>query len=127
MSRLQDKCKELSNEIEFLRDRKKSDTEKLVNKIVTIIDYDWMKTKKDGEESLFPCFIVKGDDEHYYYGGSDLAKILKGLDEEGLKAEVQKEGLPVKIHEKTKLKDGNRTFTKYETFPTGWENADLPF
>lgn len=97
--------------ISFMEGRSKGDVKSLNDIIITVKDYAFL-TGDDGE---YLVFIIEGDEGHFYFGASVMTDNFKEFTAED-KAELQKEGLPVRLSEK-KNKKGNRTYQACEFYP----------
>lgn len=113
---LRERTKEFSSILPFMDGREKGELDRIKNTPVTIVDYGFLKDSDDsGEEKEYVCFIVKEDEQHFYFGGQVLTDNMKQLDEEGYGDEIRAEGLPVELSErKSKNK---RTYTSVVFYP----------
>lgn len=93
---LKDKMMKMnSNEgIPFMKDRTKGEMKEILDKDVTIKDFDFI-TGNDGE---YVVFIVDEIKDSFFFGGQVLTQNLKEITEEE-KQEVKTSGLPVKFYE----------------------------
>lgn len=109
-----------SNEgIPFMKDRTKGEIKEILDKNVTIKDFDFI-TGNDGE---YVVFIIDEVKDTFYFGGSVLTNNLKMLSDEE-KEEVKREGLPVYLYE-AKSKN-NRKYVGAKFYPEETQD-DLPF
>lgn len=111
MKSLKDKVKEFSVTLPLMENREKGDFDGIKGKLLTIIDFDFMKD--DGKE--YVAFIVKEDTEHFYFGGQVLTDNMKNLENDGYGESVREEGLPVKFN--TKKSKNKREYTTVEFYP----------
>ena len=95
----------------FLEGRKKADYETLLNKTLTLVDFNIGHHSELGD---FVTFIIREDDENYYNQGGQVVvetfkKIIDDLEE------IRNEGIPFKL---SKVKSKNKmTYTKVEFYP----------
>lgn len=108
---LKEKMTKLNKGISFMEGRTKGETEELLNKVVTICDYDFI-TGSNGE---YVVFIVKEISDSFYFGGMVLTDSLKSLTDDE-KKELQENGLPCKFSI-VKSKETKRTYTNCEFYP----------
>lgn len=84
-----------SNEgIPFMKDRTKGDIQEILDKELTIINFDFIS----GSDGEYVVFIVDEIKDSFYFGGQVLTSNLKQITSEE-KEEVKKNGLPVKFYE----------------------------
>ena len=94
---LKERVKLFNNEgISFMNDRKHSKIDFIMNKEITILDFDFI----NGSDGEYVVFIINEDNENFYFGGSVLTANLKELKDEGYLPIIQTDGLPVKLVEK---------------------------
>lgn len=104
--------------IEFMQGRTKGELIEILDVVVTITDYEFL----DGTDGEYAVFIIKEDNDKFYFGGSVLTRDLKEFTEEE-KNEVKEKGLPVKFS--NKKSKNKRNYTGVEFYPEDAEN--LPF
>lgn len=105
------------NSIEFMSNRTKGELSEIIDVLLTITDFAFLKND-DGD---YAVFIVKEIPDSFYFGGLVITENLKTLEDNGFKAEIQKDGLPCKI---TARKSKNKkTYYAIEFYP----ESDLPF
>lgn len=75
----------------------KLETEDILGKPVTIVDFDWSKPDRENGTS-YPVIIFKEYDNCFYFGGLVLADLLAdiGGDDDAMQ-ELTKDGLPIKL------------------------------
>lgn len=71
--------------IEFMDKRTKGDAATLIGRTVTILDYGFIKSNDGGD---YAVFIVKEDDDNFYFGNSVLTDKLHMVDNAGRKDEI---------------------------------------
>lgn len=110
---LKDFTKKLSegNSISFMEGRTKGDLEEITNKNVTLSDFAFLKN----DEGEYAVFIVKEIPDTFYFGGLVITENLRRLEEEGFKAEIEKNGLPVCV--KTRKSKNKKNYYLFEFFP----------
>lgn len=96
--RLKDFAKKLNegNSIKFMEGRTKGELEEIKDKVLTINNFSFIKNE-DGEYAVFTVAEIP---DSFYFGGLVITDNLKKIEEEGLKEEVEKEGLPVLINQR---------------------------
>ena len=95
--------------IEFMEGRNKGEADELLDRTVTIRNYDFI----NGENGEYAVFIIDEDEENFYFAGSVLTDNLRQL--EAHKEEIIAEGLPTKFTQrKSKAK---RNYTAVEFYP----------
>ena len=112
MLNLKDIAKKCNNVIEIMQNREKADQKEILEKEVTLMDYDWLK---DDKGMHFPVYIIKEDEAHYYFGGKALSDFFAMVDENNCKENLRNEGVPVYMCT-IKKKDG-QSFTKVDFSP----------
>jgi len=110
---LQARTKEFEISLPLMEGRQKADFERLLNTNVTIIDYGFMT---DGNGKEYVAFIIKEDDQNFYFGGMVLTEQMQKLDEEDFGDVIREEGLPVFFGRK-KSKTSGKNYTTVEFFP----------
>lgn len=60
---------------DLMAGREKITTEQLIGQTVTVIEFDFATITDRGEEKTFPVLIFKEFPNHYYCGGTLLAKM----------------------------------------------------
>ena len=108
---LQEKAKQMNSGIEFMQGKEKGETTDLLDKKITIIDYDFLM----GDDGEYAVFIIKEDDTKFYFAGTVLTNNLKLFNEEE-KEELQKDGLPTLLRERKSAKT-KRTYVSVEFYP----------
>lgn len=106
---LQDYLKQKHGKLAIMEGKEKEDLKSLLNKEITINDYDFL----NGEDGIYAVFTIKEDEKCFYFGSSIITDELKGIDEAGLKEELKQEGLKVKFVEK-KAKNSSRKYIAVE-------------
>lgn len=95
--------------IEFMEGRSKGEAEELLDRTVTIRNFDFI----NGENGEYAVFIIDEDEENFYFAGSVLTDNLKQL--VPAKEQIIEEGLPTKFTQrKSKAK---RNYTAVEFYP----------
>ena len=82
--------------IKFMEGRTKGELEEIKDKNLTINNFAFLKN----EEGEYAVFTVAEIPDSFYFGGLVITENLKKIEEEGLKEEVEKEGLPVLISQR---------------------------
>lgn len=111
-------CLNSGKGIEFMEGKSKGDSKDILNKSLTIIDFDFI----DGEDGEYAVFITAEIKDNFFFGGSVITKALKELEEN--KAEVRAEGLPIMLVERKSKK--NRKYTSVVFYPEE-NSSELPF
>lgn len=111
---LRERAKEFDVRLPFMEGRDKGDTKELLGQVSTIVDYGFLPNEA-GE--MYAVFIVKERSDKFYFGGTVITDRLFKLDQDGYRAEIIAEGLPVLMAEK-KSKN-NRSFVNVEFYPEG--------
>lgn len=112
---LRDFAKKLNegNSIKFMDGKTKGELEEIKDKVVTINHFDFIKN----EEGDYAVFTVAEINDSFYFGGLVITENLKKIESEGLKPDVEKEGLPCII---TSRKSKNKkTYYSVEFYPEG--------
>lgn len=109
-----------SNEgIPFMKDRTKGEMKEILDKELTIKDFDFIS----GNDGEYVVFIVDEIKDSFFFGGQVLTNNLKQISDEEMK-EVRTSGLPVKFYEaKSKNK---RNYIGCIFYPNEVKD-DLPF
>lgn len=95
--------------IEFMEGRNKGEAEELLDRTVTIRNFDFI----NGENGEYAVFIIDEDEENFYFAGSVLTDNLRRL--VPAKEQVIEKGLPTKFTQrKSKAK---RNYTAVEFYP----------
>lgn len=78
--------------------------------VVTICDYAYITDKKTNES--YPVYIVKEDEEHFYFGGLVLKQLFEELDkfDKDEISAVLENGIKISAEKKTSK--NKRTYTK---------------
>lgn len=105
MGKLQEFIKNKSNKISIMEGREKDDIRSLLEKTVTINNFDFLV----GDNGKYAVFTIKEDEGAFYFGSSVVTDELEQIESNGLKQEVIEEGLKVKLEER-KTKNGKRTY-----------------
>lgn len=118
---LKDKMMKMnSNEgIPFMKDRTKGDMKEILDKDLTIKDFDFI----NGTDGEYVVFIVDEIKDSFYFGGQVLTNNLKEITEEE-KQEVRTSGLPVRFYE---AKSKNKRNYIGCTFYPDEVKDDLPY
>ena len=107
--------------IKFMENRTKGELEEILNKEVTLRDYDFIT----GKEGRFVVFIIDEVADKFFFGGSVITGLLDDISPEN-KKELQAEGVPVEVYSK-KSKNG-REYNGMTFYPAEAATADdLPF
>ena len=107
--------------IKFMENRTKGELEEILNKEVTLRDYDFIT----GKEGRFVVFIVDGIEDKFFFGGSVITGLLDSLTTEE-KKELQEQGVPVEVYSK-KSRNG-RDYNGMTFYPAEAATADdMPF
>ena len=88
--------------IDFMEGRKAGKLKDLLNKDVTIVDIDIIKSTKRNDE--FAVFIIDEDADNYYFGGEVLTNFVRTLEDSDFE-EIRSDGCKVKFTS-AKSKDG---------------------
>lgn len=118
---LREKAKSMnaSKGIEFMGEREKGETKDLLNKVVTIRDYDFI----NGTDGEYVVFIVDEDKKHFFFGGKVITDNLRAFNDEE-KEQIKANGLPSLFGEKVS-KQNKKTYTSVEFYPNDVD--ELPF
>jgi hypothetical protein len=108
---LKERASQLSATLPIMEGREKGEMDSILNTVVTITDYDFLQ----GDDSPFAVFTIEQIPYMFFFGGGVITDHIQTLDKEGYKAEIQKEGLPVRF-EKKKSKNG-RMYVNAILFP----------
>lgn len=115
------KAKNSGEGIKFMENRTRGELKEILNKEVTLRDYDFI----NGKEGRFVVFIVDGIEDKFFFGGSVITELLDSLNPEE-KKELQAEGVPVEVYSK-KSKNG-REYNGMTFYPAEASTEDdLPF
>jgi hypothetical protein len=121
---LKERAQEMSVRLPIMKDLDKGEMSDLLNKPVTIRDFDFMTgvidKKTKAEKEPFAVFTIDEDPDHFYFGGMVITDLLQKLDNEGYHAEILADGLPCLFTE-VKSKDGNK-YVNVELYPGTPEN-----
>ena len=109
---LRERAKEFDVQLPLMKDREKGDSKELLGQDSTIIDYGFLPNEA-GE--VYAVIVVKERPKKFYFGGTVITDRLLKLDQDGYRAEILAEGLPVRMNEK-KSKN-NRTFVNVVFYP----------
>lgn len=108
---LRERAKQLGNTLPLMENREKAELSNIVDKVVTIRDYGFMKDENDKE---YVAFIVDEDETSFYFGGQVLTDNIKELEDDGYGEEIKK-GLPVRLGKK--MSKAKREYTTVEFYP----------
>lgn len=106
---LQEFLKEKHSKLTIMEGREKEDQKSLLDKEITINDYDFL----NGEDGEYAVFTIKEDEKCFYFASKILTEELKDIENAGYKSSVQKDGLKIKLIEK-KSKNSNRKYIAVE-------------
>ena len=109
---LRERTKEFEARLPFMEGREKGDTAELLGQDSTITQYGFLPNEA-GE--VYAVFTVKERSDKFYFGGTVLTDRLIKLDQDGYRAEIEAEGLPVRMNNKKSR--NNRTFVDVIFFP----------
>ena len=109
---LRDKVKEFEVNLPLMEGREKGDLKSLYEDTITINEYGFLKDDK-GED--YVVFNIVEDKENFYFGGMVLTEQFKELEQDGYRAEIEKDGLPLRLSDR-KSKNG-RHYTSVEYYP----------
>lgn len=118
MKNLKARVEEIKAGIEIMELREKANIIKGKNYIID--NFDFMNENTENE---YVVFTVLEDPKNFYFGGMVLTDLLKTLENDGFKKQIQKEGLPVQFQDK-KGKSG-RVYTDVITYPSS--DSEVPF
>lgn len=118
---LKDKTKSFKKDgIKFMEGRTKGDSTLLFDRIINVMDYDFIK----GDDGEYLVYIIDEDDKSFYFGGEVLTKNFKEFTSEE-KKELQEFGLPIRLRNK---KGKKHNYTSVEYYPDDETTTDdLPF
>lgn len=109
---LRERAKEFDVRLPFMEGRVKGDTQELVGQISTINEYGFLPNEA-GE--MYAVFTVAERSDKFYFGGTVITDRLYKFEQEGYHAEINAEGLPIRMS--MKKSKGNRTYTDVVFFP----------
>lgn len=109
---LKERAKEFDARLPFMEGRDKGDTKELLGQDSTINQYGFLPNEA-GE--VYAVFTVKERSDKFYFGGTVITDRLLKLDQDGYRAEIELEGLPVRMSEKKSR--NNRSFVNVVFFP----------
>lgn len=109
---LRDKVKEFEVNLPLMEGREKGDLKSLYEDVITINEYGFLK---DDENKDYVVFNIKEDTENFYFGGMVLTEQFKELEADGYRDEIEKDGLPIRLTEKTSK--NKRKYTHVEYYP----------
>ena len=103
-----------STGLPFMEGLDKGETAEILGQTVNVIEYGYM----NGDDGEYVVFIVKENEEHFYFGSTVVTSAFKQLDAT-IQPEVIKEilelGLPIKLSERqSKTK---RKYIKVDFYP----------
>ena len=105
---LKERVKEIGVLSPLMEGKEKGEIDELINKEITIINYDFVKDK-EGKE--YVAFLIK-ETNKFYFGGLVLTENLRELDLEGYGEDIRAEGIKC-ILNKRKSKNG-MTYTNVD-------------
>lgn len=105
MSRLNDYLKNKNSKLDIMEGREKEDLKSLLDKEVHINNFDFLT----GDDGIYAVFTIAEDEKSFYFASSILTEDLQAIEKEGLKEDVQNEGLGIKLEER-KSKNTKRTY-----------------
>lgn len=111
MKNLRDMVREISNKIQIIEGREKGENSEIVGKIVTIVDYDFIRD----DEKEYVVYIIRENPDLFFFGGKLLSEQLRQLDQMGARDQIKNDGLPMKLIPKKSLK--GRTYYSVEFYP----------
>lgn len=123
-NKLKAKAKELNTREDnmIMTDREKGDIPE--NKILTIINFMFLKDAKDIEYSVLNFKEASGQ---FFFGNAIITDKLKALTALGEKPSILKDGLPV-LFTKEMNKKGTRSYMNCEFFPEDpQDDSPIPF
>lgn len=119
---LKEKALALSNGLEIMEGREKKDLADLIGEVVTINNFDFMKsTDDDGNPTTYVVFTIDQDDDGFYFGGKVLTEKLHELENDGYKDEVLDDGLPTLFGKKKSTKGKKKEYTTVAFYPEAEE------
>lgn len=102
-----ERAQELNKRPSIMEGRNKGENDKIVGKIFTIGDYDFLKDDKGSE---YVVYTLKELDDLFFFGGITLTQHLRTLDLEGYKDTIKSDGLPIRLSQ-SKSKKGRTYYT----------------
>lgn len=96
MSKLTDYIQNKNSKITIMEGREKEELRSLLDKEVTINNFDFL----NGKDGIYAVFTIAEDEKSFYFASSIITENLLDIEREGLKEEVQKEGLKIKLTER---------------------------
>jgi hypothetical protein len=108
---LKELAQKMGNRLPIMEGREKGTAEDLLDKIVTIRDFDFLRNDK----GRFAVYVIDEDPAHFFFGGMVLTDQLLTLEKEGYHPDIVNEGLPVRMSEKRSK--NKMTYTNVETYP----------
>lgn len=113
MLSLRERAEQLnSNQPAIMVGKEKGVNGEIINKIVTINDYDFLKDKQGKE---YAVYTLKEIPTTYFFGGVVITARLRQLHDEGYQSEIKNEGLPMLLTQ-FRTKD-NRICFNVEFYP----------
>lgn len=98
----------------FMEGYEKGETSEILGKVVNVVDYGYM----NGEDGEYVVFIIKEDDEFFYFGSTVVTSSFKKLDQvltpETIR-EVMEIGLPIRLTERQSK--SKRKYIKVDFYP----------
>jgi hypothetical protein len=116
---LRERAEELQTRLPIMGDREKGNMDDLLDKPVTIREFDFMTGVLDKKtrqvKPPFAVFTVEEAPGIFFFGGMVLTDILQKFKEEGYEQDIKDEGLPV-MFKKVKSQD-NQMYTNVLVYP----------
>lgn len=123
---LRERAEEMTVRLPIMKDLDKGNLDDLLNKPVTIREFDFMSgvvdKKTRAEKPPFAVFTIEEDPAHFYFGGMVLTDTLKKLQDEGYQDEIKADGLPV-IFTKVRSAEGT-IYTNVILYPVLMKEVD---
>lgn len=76
--------------IEFMDGRTAGDINDLIDKEIYITDFGFIKDRK-AELGKYAVFMIKGDDERFYFASSVLSDNLNTIEEDGMRGALEQQ------------------------------------
>ena len=99
----------LSNTLPFMDGKEKGSSDELLDEILTITDYGFMR----GDKGDYSVFIVKEIPEKFFFGGMVITEDLKEFDTNGYYDEIKMKGLQIQFSKVVSRKTG-KTYTNVQ-------------
>lgn len=98
----------------FMEGLDKGETSDLLGQVLNVVEYGYM----NGDDGEYVVFIVRENDEHFFFGSTVVTSAFKQLDAT-IQPEVLKEilelGLPIKLTERQSK--SKRKYIKVDFYP----------